>query len=113
MSSILWEPLGKSNETAVKKLQLYSVISKSMKLRWLSGPWLLTTIISDGSRTMHSHPRRKLPADLFPKLEEKNRIERLYTAQPIMESWDSVGMKACLESEPEEHIHTLVAVFLA
>lgn len=31
----------------------------------------LTTIISEGSRTIHSHPRRRLPADRFPKLQEK------------------------------------------
>lgn len=40
----------------------------------------LTTIISDGSRTMHSHPRRRLPADRFPKLEKggKREILNLY-----------------------------------
>lgn len=33
----------------------------------------LTTIISEGSRTMHSHPRRRLPADRFPKLQKKKK----------------------------------------
>lgn len=30
---------------------------------------ILTTIISEGSRTMHSQPRLKLPAERLPKLE--------------------------------------------
>ncbi len=38
---------------------------------------LLTTIISEGSRTMHSHPRRRLPADRFPKLDRKKDIKRM------------------------------------
>lgn len=33
---------------------------------------ILTTIISDGSKTMHSHPRLKLPAERLPKLKNKN-----------------------------------------
>lgn len=33
---------------------------------------ILTTIISDGSKTMHSQPRLKLPAERLPKLKNKN-----------------------------------------
>lgn len=36
---------------------------------------ILTTIISEGSNTMHSQPRLKLPADRLPKLEKKKKIQ--------------------------------------
>lgn len=46
----------------------------------------LTTIISEGSRTMHSHPRRRLPADRFPKLDkEKNRNKMQNKSQHSLE----------------------------
>lgn len=44
-----------------------------VKLATLAG---LTTIISEGSRTMHSHPRLRLPAERFPKLVMEQRRER-------------------------------------
>lgn len=34
---------------------------------------ILTTIISEGSKTMHSQPRLKLPAERLPKLEGRKK----------------------------------------
>ena len=42
----------------------------------------LTTIISEGSRTMHSHPRRRLPADRFPKLQSRETFEKSIHLKP-------------------------------
>lgn len=38
---------------------------------------ILTTIISEGSKTMHSQPRLKLPAERLPKLERKRDLRNI------------------------------------
>lgn len=46
----------------------------------------LTTIISEGSRTMHSHPRRRLPADRFPKLQSRKTFYKSVYLKPARDS---------------------------
>lgn len=57
------------------RLQVLLEIEMLPKLVFKFGKQLneiLTTIISDGSKTMHSQPRLKLPAERLPKLKKKN-----------------------------------------
>lgn len=67
---------------------------------WGNAVWKmgLTTIISEGSRTMHSHPRRRLPADRFPKLDRKKKtINKMMRKQF---RGQHLPNKSCLSSFP-------------
>lgn len=47
---------------------------------------ILTTIISEGSNTMHSQPRLKLPAERLPKLErgeQKKKKKNIQTPRTM------------------------------
>lgn len=46
-------------------------------------PLSLTTIISEASRTIHSQPRRKLPAERLPKLKQNTRRHTKRTKETL------------------------------
>ena len=54
-------------------MRLFLSLKCCGKTRRAIGTLGLTTIISEGSRTMHSHPRRRLPAERLPKLQGERR----------------------------------------